>query len=64
MSAYIKNLTDKNGDIVYPHTKASAIFYDNNTLLSTVIDNKVNSTDVYTKTEALNILTVDEEEAI
>ena len=64
MSAYIKNLTDKNGDIVYPHTKVSAIFYDNNTLLSTAINNKVNSTVVYTKAEALNILTVDEEEAI
>ena len=64
MSAYIKNLTDQNGDIVYPHSHTNAVFYDNNTLISTVLDKKVNSADVYTREEVLNILTVDEEAMI
>ena len=63
MSAYIKNLTNA-GEKVYPKTKMDAIYYKDGTLISTVLDTKVNKTDVYTKQETLDILTVDEEEEI
>ena len=36
-TAYIKNLIDYNGDIIYPQTKASAVYDDNGDLLSNVI---------------------------
>lgn len=36
-TAYIKNLIDYNGDIIYPQTKASAVYDDNGNLLSNVI---------------------------
>lgn len=36
-TAYIKNLIDYNGDIIYPQTKASAIYDDNGNLLSNVM---------------------------
>lgn len=63
MSAYIKNLTNS-GNKVYPKTKMSAVYYKDGTSLSTVLDTKINKTDVYTKQETLDILTVDEEEEI
>lgn len=37
MSAYIKNLIDYNGDIVYPQTRTDAIFDADGNLLSDVI---------------------------
>lgn len=37
MSAYIKNLIDYNGDIVYPQTRTDAIFDQYGNLLSDVI---------------------------
>ena len=37
MSAYIKNLIDYNGDIVYPQTRTDAIFDQDGNLLSDVI---------------------------
>ena len=36
-TAYIKNLIDYNGDIIYPQTKASAVYDDNGNLLSNVM---------------------------
>lgn len=39
-TAYIKNLIDYNGDIVYPQTKASAIYDDDGNLLSAVMAHK------------------------
>lgn len=36
-TAYIKNLIDYNGDIIYPQTKASAVYDDDGNLLSNVI---------------------------
>ena len=36
-TAYIKNLIDYNGDIIYPQTKASAVYDDNGDLLSNVM---------------------------
>lgn len=36
-TAYIKNLIDYNGNIIYPQTKASAIYDDNGNLLSNVM---------------------------
>ena len=36
-TAYIKNLIDYNGNIIYPQTKASAVYDDNGDLLSNVI---------------------------
>ena len=39
-TAYIKNLIDYNGDIIYPQTKASAIYDDNGDLLSNVMAHK------------------------
>ena len=39
-TAYIKNLIDYNGDIIYPQTKASAIYDDNGNLLSNVMAHK------------------------
>lgn len=44
MSAYIKNLIDYNGDIVYPQTRTDAIFDQDGNLLSDVladVDNTV-----------------------
>ena len=44
MSAYIKNLIDYNGDIVYPQTRTDAIFNKDGNLLSDVladVDNTV-----------------------
>lgn len=37
MSAYIKNLIDYNGDIVYPQTRTDAIFDQDGNLLSDII---------------------------
>ena len=39
-TAYIKNLIDYNGDIIYPQTKASAVYDDNGDLLSNVMAHK------------------------
>ena len=39
-TAYIKNLIDYNGNIIYPQTKASAIYDDNGNLLSNVMAHK------------------------
>lgn len=39
-TAYIKNLIDYNGDIIYPQTKASAVYDDNGNLLSNVMAHK------------------------
>ena len=39
-TAYIKNLIDYNGDIIYPQTKASAVYDDNGDLLSNVMARK------------------------
>ena len=39
-TAYIKNLIDYNGDIIYPQTKASAIYDDDGNLLSNVMAHK------------------------
>ena len=36
-TAYIKNLIDYNGDIIYPQTKVSAVYDDNGNLLSNVM---------------------------
>ena len=38
--AYIKNLIDYNGDIIYPQTKASAVYDDDGNLLSNVMARK------------------------
>lgn len=39
-TAYIKNLIDYNGNIIYPQTKASAIYDDNGNLFSNVMAHK------------------------
>ncbi len=39
-TAYIKNLIDYNGDIIYPQTKASAVYDNNGDLLSNVMAHK------------------------
>ena len=39
-TAYIKNLIDYNGNIIYPQTKASAVYDDNGDLLSNVMAHK------------------------
>lgn len=39
-TAYIKNLIDYNGNIIYPQTKASAVYDDNGDLLSNVMARK------------------------
>lgn len=39
-TAYIKNLIDYNGNIIYPQTKASAVYDDNGNLLSAVMAHK------------------------
>ena len=39
-TAYIKNLIDYNGDIIYPQTKASAVYDDDGNLLSNVMARK------------------------
>ena len=39
-TAYIKNLIDYNGDIIYPQTKASAVYDDDGNLLSNVMAHK------------------------
>lgn len=39
-TAYIKNLIDYNGNIIYPQTKASAVYDDNDNLLSNVMARK------------------------
>ena len=39
-TAYIKNLLAYNGDIIYPQTKASAVYDDNGDLLSNVMAHK------------------------
>lgn len=44
-TAYIKNLIDYNGNIIYPQTKASAVYDDNGNLLSNTINNKVDKED-------------------
>lgn len=59
MAAYIKTIIDKNGDIIYPQTKTNAIFDDNGNQLTNVIDNKANKSDVFTKEEVNNLMTVD-----
>lgn len=45
-TAYIKNLIDYNGNIIYPQTKASAVYDDNGNLLSDVIPHKPTTTAV------------------
>ena len=45
-TAYIKNLIDYNGDIIYPQTKASAVYDDNGNLLIDVIPHKPTTTAV------------------
>ena len=39
-TAYIKNLIDYNGDIIYPQTQASAVYDDDGNLLSNVMARK------------------------
>ena len=39
-TAYIKNLIDYNGNIIYPQTKASAVYDDDGNLLSNVMAHK------------------------
>lgn len=64
MAAYIKNIIDKNGDIVYPRTKVKAIFDENGNRLDNILNNKANVSDVYTKAEVDALASVDESEVI
>lgn len=41
MSAYIKNLIDYNGDIVYPQTKVEAIFNADGKPLADILSNLI-----------------------
>ena len=45
-TAYIKNLIDYNGNIIYPQTKASAVYDNNGDLLSNVMAYKPTITTV------------------
>ena len=58
-TAYITTIIDKQGDIVYPRTKATAVYDENGNQISTIIDNKANIADVYTRTEIDNLMKVD-----
>lgn len=62
MAAYIKNIIDKNGDIVYPQTKVKAIFDDNGNRLDNILKEKVNVSDVYSKEEVDALASVDTSE--
>ena len=59
MAAYITTIIDKQGDTVYPRTKASAVYDDNGNQIKTIIDTKANIADVYTRTEIDNLMNVD-----
>ena len=40
MSTYVKTIKDGNGDIIYPQTKISAIYDENNINLQTILNGK------------------------
>ena len=56
MSAKIKTLLDKLGNKLYPKTKTSAVYDDNNVTLDTILSGKQNSTDNNLETTAKTIV--------
>lgn len=61
MAAYIKDILDKNNDIIYPTTKVKAIFDDAGKTLDSLIAEKANANDVYTKKEIDNMMYINDE---